>query len=72
MLIFTSIYQEYLAKTLTDKYGNLNMEMDRIINEANSEIDNLTQKLSRIPATFSSQSRQCANLKQRFKSSKTS
>ena len=41
-----SIYQEYLAKSLTEKYGNLSVQMDKIINDANSEIDSLTQKLS--------------------------
>lgn len=40
-----SIYQEYLAKSLTDKYGNLSVQMDKIINDANSEIDGLNQKL---------------------------
>lgn len=41
-----SIYQEYLAKSLTDKYHNLSVQMDKIINDANSEIDGLNQKLS--------------------------
>ena len=41
-----SVYQEYLAKTLTDKYGNLSLQMDKIINDANAEIDNLNQKLA--------------------------
>lgn len=41
-----SIYQEYLAKSLTDKYGNLSVQMDKIINDANSEIDSLNQRLT--------------------------
>ncbi len=41
-----SVYQEYLAKTLTDKYANLNVQMDKIINDANSELEVLNQKLS--------------------------
>ena len=45
-LTSSSVYQEYLAKTLTDKYGSLSVQMDKIINDANSEIDNLNQKLS--------------------------
>ncbi|MCJ1245469.1 hypothetical protein MMC30_002673 [Trapelia coarctata] len=40
------IYQEYLAKSLTDKYGNLSVQMDKIIHDANAEIDNLSQNLA--------------------------
>ncbi|KAL8831942.1 MAG: hypothetical protein Q9191_000582 [Dirinaria sp. TL-2023a] len=46
VLTWNSIYQEYLARSLTDKYGNLSVQMDKIINDANAEIDNLNQKLS--------------------------
>ena len=46
LLTRDSIYQEYLAKSLTDKYGNLSVQMDKIINDANSEIDSLNQKLT--------------------------
>lgn len=42
----TSIYQEYLAKTLTDKYSTLNVQMDKVINDANSELNILNQKLN--------------------------
>ena len=42
---FYSTYQEYLAKTLTEKYGNLSLQMDNIINEANTEMDHLNQKM---------------------------
>ena len=45
-LTVASVYQEYLAKTLTDKYGNLSVQMDKIINEANTELDSLNQKLA--------------------------
>jgi E3 ubiquitin-protein ligase CCNP1IP1 len=45
-LTLCSIYQEYLAKSLTDKYGNLSVQVDKIIHDANSEIDNLNQKLA--------------------------
>lgn len=41
-----SIYQEYLAKTLTDKYSTLNVQMDKVINDANSELNILNQKLN--------------------------
>ncbi|MCJ1468026.1 hypothetical protein MMC07_006652 [Pseudocyphellaria aurata] len=40
------VYQEYLAKTLTDKYGNLNVQVDKIINDANAELEILHQKLA--------------------------
>ena len=46
-LITNSIYQEYLAKSLTDKFGNVNAQMDKIIHDANAEIDSLTQKITR-------------------------
>lgn len=41
-----SVYQEYLAKTLTDKYSNLNVQVDKIINDANAELEILHQKLA--------------------------
>ena len=47
-LILGSVYQEYLAKTLTDKYGNLSVQMDRIINDANTELETLNQRLAGI------------------------
>jgi len=45
-LTSASIYQEYLAKTLTDKYSTLNVQMDKVINDANSELNILNQKLN--------------------------
>ncbi|KAF2813430.1 uncharacterized protein BDZ99DRAFT_382046 [Mytilinidion resinicola] len=39
------VYQEYLAKTLTENYGNLSQQMDKLILEANSEIKTLQEKL---------------------------
>lgn len=41
-----SVYQEFLAKTLTDKYGNLNVQVDKIVNDANAELEILHQKLA--------------------------
>ena len=40
------LYQEYLAKSLTEKYTGLSNQMDKIINEANSEIVTLRDKVS--------------------------
>lgn len=45
-LMQRSIYQEYLAKSLTDKYQTLSTQLDKIINDANSEITTLRDKLS--------------------------
>lgn len=39
------VYQEYLAKSLTDKYSTLNTQMDKIIHDANSEISSLRNKI---------------------------
>ncbi len=45
-LIMSSVYQEYLAKSLTEKYNHLNVQMDRLVNEANSELEMVNQRLS--------------------------
>ncbi|RDL29719.1 Cyclin [Venustampulla echinocandica] len=42
------IYQEYLAKNLSEKYSALNLQMDKIIHDANSEISNLRSKISNL------------------------
>lgn len=52
-----SVYQEYLAKMLTDKYGNLSVQMDKIINDANSEIEALNQKVASRPVLNSERHR---------------
>ncbi|KAL6719389.1 hypothetical protein ACLMJK_003628 [Lecanora helva] len=44
----SSVYQEYLAKTLTDKYSTLSVHMDKVINDANSELNTLNQKLNNL------------------------
>lgn len=51
-LTHVSVYQEYLARTWTDKYGKLSMQMDKIIHDANAEIDNLTQRLTGLQSHF--------------------
>ncbi|TVY33995.1 E3 ubiquitin-protein ligase [Lachnellula subtilissima] len=40
------VYQEYMAKNLSEKYSSLNLQMDKIISDANSEISNLRSKVS--------------------------
>lgn len=44
--MYFSIYQEFLAKSLTEKYSTLSSQMDSIINQANNEINALQEKLS--------------------------
>lgn len=39
------MYHEHLGKKLTEKYGELNHHLEKIINEANSEIANLQSKV---------------------------
>ncbi|RAH50337.1 uncharacterized protein BO95DRAFT_352703 [Aspergillus brunneoviolaceus CBS 621.78] len=42
----SSFYQEFLGKTLTEKYTNLNTQMDKVIHNANSEISALQARIS--------------------------
>ncbi|KAL1642374.1 hypothetical protein SLS58_005448 [Diplodia intermedia] len=39
------MYQEYLAKSLTEKYAMLNSQMDKVVHDANAEIAGLRDKL---------------------------
>ncbi|KAF5636660.1 e3 ubiquitin ligase CCNB1IP1 [Fusarium sp. NRRL 52700] len=43
-------YQQYLYKTLTDKYANLSVRLEKTVNDANSEIEGLHHKLSSLAA----------------------
>ncbi|KAF7560253.1 hypothetical protein G7046_g3918 [Stylonectria norvegica] len=43
-------YQQYLYKTLTDKYTNLSIRLDKTVNDANSEIEGLQHKLNSLAA----------------------
>ena len=40
------MYQEYLAKNLTEKYSTLNLQMDKVVNDANGQLSHLRNKLS--------------------------
>ncbi|KAH6676297.1 cyclin B1 interacting protein-like protein 1 [Halenospora varia] len=40
------IYQGCMSKSLSEQYNTLNIQMDKIINDANSEISNLRNKLA--------------------------
>ncbi|KAI1156689.1 hypothetical protein F4825DRAFT_458875 [Nemania diffusa] len=39
------IFQQHMSKTLTEKYSNLNVHLDKLVNEANAEISNCHNKL---------------------------
>lgn len=39
------IYQEHLAKGLTEKYNILSQQMDQLIHDANSQIKTLQEKM---------------------------
>lgn len=39
-------YQEYLGKSLTDKYTKLNLHLDKVVHNANSEISTLHSKVA--------------------------
>ena len=45
LLTCSSVYQEFLAKSLADKYTTLSTQMDKVIHDANSEISHLHGKL---------------------------
>ncbi|PLB47515.1 cyclin [Aspergillus steynii IBT 23096] len=45
------VYQEFLAKTLTDKYATINTHMDKVIHNANTEISSLQTRLSDMQAS---------------------
>lgn len=51
------IYQEHLAKGLTEKYNTLSQQMDQLIHDANSQIKVLQDKMqSKNPLRMSSRS----------------
>ncbi|KAI0154864.1 hypothetical protein GGR57DRAFT_465289 [Xylariaceae sp. FL1272] len=39
------IYQQHMSKTLTQKYSRLNVDLDKVVNDANAEIANCHNKL---------------------------
>jgi hypothetical protein len=44
-----SMYQEYLCKNLTEKYGHINSQLDKVVNEANTQLQNLQKKIQSEP-----------------------
>jgi hypothetical protein len=41
----SSMYHDFMAKNLADRYANLNSQMDNVIKDANSEISGLRDRL---------------------------
>lgn len=41
----SSMYHDYMASNLTDRYANPNSQMDNVIKDANSEISGLRDRL---------------------------
>jgi len=46
LTLSTRVYQEFLAKSLTEKYTSLNSQMDKIIRQANAEMSDLRVKMN--------------------------
>lgn len=44
-----STYQEYLCKNLTEKYGHINSQLDNVVTEANTLLQNLQNKIQSEP-----------------------
>ncbi|KAI1176677.1 hypothetical protein F4777DRAFT_577785 [Nemania sp. FL0916] len=42
------IFQQHMSKTLTEKYSNLNVHLDKVVNDANAEIANSHNKLKSV------------------------
>ncbi|KUJ06932.1 uncharacterized protein LY89DRAFT_767219 [Mollisia scopiformis] len=61
------VYQEYLAKNLTDKFSTLNAQMDKVIHDANSEISNLRNKIQNMQVDQDTLRRRNKELAQAFR-----
>ena len=44
-----SMYQEYLCKNLTEKYSHINSQLDKVVNEANTQLQNVQKKIQSEP-----------------------
>ncbi|KAM0238960.1 hypothetical protein ACHAP5_008466 [Fusarium lateritium] len=60
-------YQQYLYKTLTDKYSNLGTRLEKTVNDANSEMEGLHHKLSSMVAEQDDLRRKCDELSRAYK-----
>ncbi|KAM0282725.1 hypothetical protein ACHAQH_002923 [Verticillium albo-atrum] len=61
------VYQKYLEKTLTDKYKALDLHLDKTVNEANAEIENLQSQMKDLALQNDSVRRKYEELGQAYK-----
>ncbi|KAK9426067.1 hypothetical protein SUNI508_12611 [Seiridium unicorne] len=61
------VYQEYLGKTLTEKYTNLTVHLDKVISEANAQITALNNKIANLSFDQQSLRRKNDELAQAFR-----
>ncbi|KAK9770568.1 hypothetical protein SCAR479_12739 [Seiridium cardinale] len=61
------VYQEYLGKTLTEKYTNLTVHLDKVISEANTQITALNNKIANLSFDQQSLRRKNDELAQAFR-----
>ena len=45
-LTICSIFQEYTVKAMSEKHNTLNVQIDKILNDANSELNIMNQRLN--------------------------
>ncbi|KAJ6443120.1 nucleoside diphosphatase [Purpureocillium lavendulum] len=60
-------YQQYLYKTLTEKYSNLNLKLEQTVGEANAEIERLQNKVNACEADSEMMRRKNDELAQAYK-----
>ncbi|KAF2002949.1 hypothetical protein P154DRAFT_520703 [Amniculicola lignicola CBS 123094] len=61
------VYQEHLAKSLTEKYAGLNQQMDQLIHDANAQIKMLQDKLHSKGADVASLEQKLLDLNDAFR-----
>ncbi|CAG7562448.1 unnamed protein product [Fusarium equiseti] len=60
-------YQQYLYRTLTDKYSNLGIRLEKTVSDANTEIEGLQHKMSSLAAEQESLRRKHEEVSQAYK-----
>jgi E3 ubiquitin-protein ligase CCNP1IP1 len=61
------VYQEYLAKSLTDKYASLSSHMDKIIHDAKAEIAVLRENVANAQAAYKALEAKHEDLAKRYR-----
>ncbi|KAI6084795.1 hypothetical protein F4821DRAFT_261509 [Hypoxylon rubiginosum] len=59
-------YQEQFSKALTEKYSNLSVDFDKLINDANIDQDNLRRKNDELTQAFKEKSRKCMQIQELY------